>query len=576
MKIQNWRSVAAFGVTVVVGVATIQITHAGTVQGQITDETGKALRVAHAMVFGIGAQAPTALVQADKAGMFSIQVTDGHPVVVRLVGINTVAVDLPVQTRAGETVNITVRLMSEMYFGDTHPVMISLPYAKESVKVLQQQDLSWRGTVEGVEAGGGFQIRCAFQGLEYPLANSFELDKRTYDGYISKLNKLPAQIEVSRDSFLRRTKPMKVMAKDSESVSARLIAIATEYQNYHRMYMDGMASMSGLSVERVREGNGSGYLRPAWYVNVEGQDELFKKILETETQPLVRELAARTLIHFSLLQAPARSPVLQRTDAANIEKWLEDIPFDSPFWTSFPGSSAYNEDKALAQVLARHHESDIVREYAFRFMREAPVSDETRRYVGVRALRFLDGTDEDRFNDLYQRIQTELRDERVAQQVEEFFAPKFKREHRQLEVGKLAPAFAVKNFRDPGKIISNASFQGKTYLVDFWSTTCGPCIREFPELHKWYAKYSNKGFEIVSFSNDLDEKAIRDFHKKKFPMPWANAQVGYRDKVAIDFGVMGTPRYLLVDAKGKIIHAGSSGRSNITELGKKLREIYGF
>lgn len=552
-------------------------THAGTVKGRIADEAGNPFRMAHAMVFDLGSVAPTSLVQVDDDGQFSVRVADGRPVVVKIMGVNAVPAYLPVQTSAGETVEVVARLMPKVYYGDTHPVIIGLPSSKEAVEMMQQKDLSWEGKIEGEEAAKGFIFRSALQYLAYPQADSLELDKSflKFDGYISKLNKLPAQIKVSRDSFRRRTKPMKVTVKEDGSISAKLIAIAIEYQSYYQMTLEGSQSQSMAAsrlVERVRDG--VGYLRPMPYVEaIEGQDTPFKEMLETETQPLVREMAARTLINFSCLQAPYRAPSAQRSETANMEKWLKHIPFDSPLWAGFPSSSgAYQEDKTLARILVRHYESDVVREYAFRFLREAPVSDELRRYVAVTALRNLDGRDEDRFNELYQRIQADFSGQKVAQEVQEFFAPKFARQ--QLQIGAPAPAFIAKDLRDPSKTITNASLAGKTYLVDFWSTTCSPCIAQMPTLHEWYERYRSKGFEIVSFSPDPDEKTIRDFQKKKFSMPWANAWIGPgsgQERLVTDFGVMGYPTYLLVDAKGNI----TVFRGSISDLRKKLQEIFG-
>jgi thiol-disulfide isomerase/thioredoxin len=46
--------------------------------------------------------------------------------------------------------------------------------------------------------------------------------------------------------------------------------------------------------------------------------------------------------------------------------------------------------------------------------------------------------------------------------------------------------------------------QGKVVVVDFWSTTCNPCRREFPHLVELNAKYAAKGFAAVSVSLDTE------------------------------------------------------------------------
>lgn len=39
-------------------------------------------------------------------------------------------------------------------------------------------------------------------------------------------------------------------------------------------------------------------------------------------------------------------------------------------------------------------------------------------------------------------------------------------------------------------------------LINFWSTTCGPCVAEFPELVETYRRFQNRPFEFVSISID--------------------------------------------------------------------------
>src|ERR1700722_4790100 len=41
------------------------------------------------------------------------------------------------------------------------------------------------------------------------------------------------------------------------------------------------------------------------------------------------------------------------------------------------------------------------------------------------------------------------------------------------------------------------SLLGHVVLVDFWDYTCINCIRTFPHLKQWYARYHGDGLEII-------------------------------------------------------------------------------
>lgn len=42
----------------------------------------------------------------------------------------------------------------------------------------------------------------------------------------------------------------------------------------------------------------------------------------------------------------------------------------------------------------------------------------------------------------------------------------------------------------------------KVRLINFWSTTCGPCVKEFPDLVETYRRFQNREFELITISLD--------------------------------------------------------------------------
>ena len=75
------------------------------------------------------------------------------------------------------------------------------------------------------------------------------------------------------------------------------------------------------------------------------------------------------------------------------------------------------------------------------------------------------------------------------------------------EMEDFAYAFPPRNapsgqFQAGEKNLSLADFRGKTILVNFWATTCTPCLKELPSLDALEAKLGGRKFEVVAVAAD--------------------------------------------------------------------------
>lgn len=80
-----------------------------------------------------------------------------------------------------------------------------------------------------------------------------------------------------------------------------------------------------------------------------------------------------------------------------------------------------------------------------------------------------------------------------------------------LSVGDAAPKLEVKEFvkGEPVKELE----KGKTYVVEFWATWCGPCIQTIPHLTELQKKHKDVTFIGVSIS-EPDQKRVKPFVEK--------------------------------------------------------------
>lgn len=124
-----------------------------------------------------------------------------------------------------------------------------------------------------------------------------------------------------------------------------------------------------------------------------------------------------------------------------------------------------------------------------------------------------------------------------------------------------------------GNAISLSDYvgKGKYLLVDFWASWCGPCRKEMPHLVDAYAKYKDKGFEIVGVSLDQDADAWKGYlQKANMTWPQMSDLKGWNSQLAAPYGVMSIPSTVLIDKDGKIIAKNLMG----AKLFSKLDELF--
>jgi len=116
----------------------------------------------------------------------------------------------------------------------------------------------------------------------------------------------------------------------------------------------------------------------------------------------------------------------------------------------------------------------------------------------------------------------------------------------------MLPEFSLKN--RAGELQSIKSWPGKSLIINFWATWCGPCRREIPLLMDLQAKRAKDGFEVIGIAIDFHEDVIKYADQMKINYPLL---IGEQDGMAAGdaFGIdaTGLPFTIFTDKQERIV-----------------------
>lgn len=119
-----------------------------------------------------------------------------------------------------------------------------------------------------------------------------------------------------------------------------------------------------------------------------------------------------------------------------------------------------------------------------------------------------------------------------------------------------------------GRNITLSGLLGKNVLVNFWATTCPPCVSEMPEIQAAYEKYKDEGFYVLAVNVSESGGTVKSFMDKN----------GYTFETVLDsegqaaskYGVYYIPLSVFVNKEGYIVarHQGGMTSGQILEYMK--------
>ena len=113
---------------------------------------------------------------------------------------------------------------------------------------------------------------------------------------------------------------------------------------------------------------------------------------------------------------------------------------------------------------------------------------------------------------------------------------------------KTAPDFTLTDIN--GKSLTLSSLRGQYVVLDFWGSWCPWCIKGFPKMKEYYAKYKGK-FEILGVDcGDTDIKwknAVKEHN-----LPWLQVYNPKTTSVLKDYAIEGFPTKIIIAPDGTV------------------------
>jgi uncharacterized protein (TIGR03435 family) len=113
----------------------------------------------------------------------------------------------------------------------------------------------------------------------------------------------------------------------------------------------------------------------------------------------------------------------------------------------------------------------------------------------------------------------------------------------------------------PGTRVDWPSLKGRTVILEFWATWCGPCVASIPHLNQLAASLDPHKFAFISV-DDEDTAIVEAFLQRKKIASWVGLDANESTFKA--FGVSSRPATIIVDKFGRI--------ASVTTADKLTRE----
>lgn len=261
-------------------------------------------------------------------------------------------------------------------------------------------------------------------------------------------------------------------------------------------------------------------------------NELVNKILASNT-PVTRKAKVEIWLFNRDYGLASKNYAYLPRDPKEQDYWAS---FEADYWESMrlrleTLMETYPDSEPLAKYIQavlddiRGFSPELSKIYTDRFFKKSGNGNPLANHPGIKALHKL-----------------------LSDNLEALEALKFNADDKPLEM-----AFTALD----GTQIDLTDMRGKVVLIDFWSTSCPPCIAAMPQLKVLYDKYQDKGFEIIGIAanGDSDKEQILKLLKKVNATWPQRLDKGKEASVSFHslYEISVLPTVWLLDTSGKVV-----------------------